>query len=328
MPVVVMFLPESRLETAKIDLPKDWDLRFLEAPSCGEILAACRDADCLLTLGSVAGIDARVMENSPKLKLIQCLGAGFNHVALAAANRLGIPVANSPGQNAGTVAEFTIGAVIALQRRIVEADTQIKSGNYATFRKGLLDAGLAGISGCRIGLIGFGNIGQQVAKIAVMLGASVSYFSARRKIDLEAQLGAGYAPLDALLSASDVVSLHVPLSPETRGLIAARELALMPSGSLLVNTARGEILDQAALAAALESGHLAGAAVDTLSPEPPGGYHPLLNLSPQARTRLLLTPHIAGVTVGSFRKMLGASIANIERALRGEQPQHLVGGIR
>jgi phosphoglycerate dehydrogenase-like enzyme len=329
VPVVVMFFPESRLQAAKVAPPNNWDLRFLESPSRDEVIAACREADCILTLGSAAGIDARVLENSPKLKLVQCLGAGFNHVDLTAADRLEIPVANSPGQNAGTVAEFTIGAIIALQRRIVEADTRIKAGNYALFRKELLDLGLNEIGGSRIGLVGLGNIGQQVAKIAVMLGAGVHYFSLHRKSrDLELQLGIEYSAFDSLLSGSDIVSLHVPLNAETSGLIAARELALMPSGSLLVNTSRGEVVDQAALAAALESGHLAGAAVDTLSPEPPGADHPLLNLSRSAADRLLLTPHIAGVTVSSFRRMLGASIANIERVLRGEPPEHPVGRIR
>jgi len=325
MPVVVMLLPQSRVEAANVALPKNWELRFLEPSTVDGLMAACRDADCVLTLGSVATIDARFLENCPKLKLVQCLGAGFNHVNLAAAERLGIPVANSPGQNANTVAEFTIGAIIALQRRIIEADSQIKAGNYSSFRKKLLDTGLREIRGSRIGLVGLGHIGQQVAKIAVMLGAAVCYFTLRRKpSDFERDLGVEYATLDSLLSSCDIVSLHVPLNSETRGLISSRELALMPADSLLVNTSRGEVVDNAALAAALESGHLGGAAVDTLFPEPPGTDHPLLNLSRPAQAKLLLTPHIAGVTTSSFQKMLSSSIANMERVLRGEAPEHLV----
>jgi phosphoglycerate dehydrogenase-like enzyme len=328
MPIVVIFLPQARVEAAKVTLPATWKPRFLDSAANEEIIAACRDADCILSVGSTAGINAQVLENSPNLKLVQCLGAGFNHVDLAAADRLKIPVANSPGQNACTVAEFTIGTIIALQRRIIESDTEIKAGNYALFRKNILDSGLQEIAGSRIGLIGFGNIGLQVAKIAVLLGASVSYYTLHRKpSDIELQLGVNYKSFTALLENSDIVSLHVPLNAETRGLIGSRELALMPSGSLLINTSRGEVVDQPALAKALESGLLAGAAIDTLFPEPPLPDHPLLNLSQSAQRRLLLTPHVAGATLNSNQKMLTASIANIERVLRGESPNHLVNQI-
>jgi phosphoglycerate dehydrogenase-like enzyme len=325
MSIVVIFLPQARVETARITLPETWKIRFLEsASSTEEIIAACQDADCILSVGSTASITAQVLESSPNLKLIQCLGAGFNHVDLAAAKRLKIPVANSPGQNARTVAEFTIGTIITLQRRIIEADAEIKAGNYAEFRRNVLNRGLQELAGSRIGLIGFGNIGIQVAKIAVMLGAFVSYYTLHRKpTDIELQLGVEYKSFTSILKSSDIVSLHIPLNAETQGLIGSRELELMPAGSLLINTSRGEILDQLALAKALESGLLA-AAIDTLSPEPPHPDHPLLNLSQLAQRRLLLTPHVAGVTLHSNQKMLVASIANIERVLRGEAPEHLV----
>lgn len=328
MPAIVVMIPRNRIEAAGVSLPGNWEPRFLEAPSAAEIIAACRGAQAIITLGSVANIGADIIENLSGVKLIQCFGAGFNHVDLAAAGRMGIAVANSPGENAATVAEFTIGAIIALQRRLIESDAAIKAGDYAAFRKRALDAGLGEIGGSRLGLVGFGNIGQQVARIAGLLGASVSYFTAhRRPPALERELAVAYRPLADLLAESDIVSLHVPLNGATRGLIGERELSLMPTGSLLVNTARGEVVDQAALAAALEAGRLAGAAVDTLWPEPPGAGHPLLNLSPAASRRLLVTPHTAGVTAASFRRMLAASVANVERVLRGETPANIVGGI-
>jgi phosphoglycerate dehydrogenase-like enzyme len=328
LPTIVMFLSQARVNSANITLPENWKVRFLKPSSDEEIIAVCRDADAMISVGSTAGINAHILESCPNLKLVQCLGAGFNHVDLAAAERLKIPVANSPGQNARTVAEFTIGAIIALQRRIIELNDEIKAGNYVSFRKRVLDEGLREMEGSRIGLIGLGNIGRQVAKIAVLLGASVSYYTSHRKsAGTEAQLGVEYKSLPSLLSSSDIVSLHLPLNDHTRGLIGSRELELIPPGSLLINTSRGEIVDQAALARALESGHLAGAAVDTVSPEPPHPDHPLLKLSPSAQKSLLLTPHIAGVTPTSDRKMLTASIANIERVLKGEPPEHLVSRI-
>lgn len=319
MPVIVMFLSPARVAATHITMPADWQVRFLESTDEAEIISTCRDADCIVSVGSVTGINARIITNCPNLKLIQCLGVGFNQVDLATAEQREIPVANSPGQNASTVAEFTIGCIIALQRRFLESDAEIKAGRYAAFRAQVLHEGLQEIGGSRLGLVGIGNIGLQVAKIAGLLGASVSYYTEhRRPADVERQLGITYQPMDDLLADSDIVSFHVPLNETTRGLIGARELARMKAGSLLVNTSRGPVVDQIALAQALESGHLAGAAIDTFDPEPPDVEHPLLRLSPTTQRRLLLTPHTAGITFPSFRRMLAACVANMERVLRGE----------
>jgi phosphoglycerate dehydrogenase-like enzyme len=314
-----MVLSPARVAATHITMPADWQVRFLESTDEAEIISTCRDADCIVSVGSVSGINARIITNCPNLKLIQCLGVGFNQVDLATAEQRKIPVANSPGQNASTVAEFTIGSIIALQRRFLESDAEIKAGRYTTFRSQVLHEGLQEIGGSRLGLIGIGNIGLQVAKIAVLLGASVSYYTKhRRPADVERQLGITYQPMDDLLVDSNIVSLHVPLNETTRGLIGARELARMKVGSLLVNTSRGPVVDQVALAHALESSHLAGAAIDTFDPEPPDVEHPLLRLTPTAQCRLLLTPHTAGITFPSFRRMLAACVANMERVLRGE----------
>lgn len=184
------------------------------------------------------------------------------------------------------------------------------------------------MSDSKIGLIGLGAIGRHVAKLAGMLGASVSYYDVYRPSpEVEAELKTDYKALDDLLMTSEIISTHVPLSDQTRNLIGRRELALMPADSLLINTARGEIIDQAALAESLEQGHLAGAAIDTLSPEPPGPNHPLLNLSPAASKRLLVTPHIAGATVGANKKMISVGLENMLRVLRGEPILTTVNGI-
>jgi len=325
MPVVVIFMSRSRLENAGVVLPPDWQVRYLTGAGEAEIVAAFRDADCILSLGSEGEIGAGLMDVCRNLKLIQCFGSGFNQVDAAAAERRGIPVANAPGQNAGTVAEFTIGCIIALQRRLVESDAAVKAGRYGTLRPQVLKTGLQEINGSRMGLIGFGYIGREVAKIASVLGASVVYHTRRRQpAAVEKEYKVFYRHLDELLMESDIVSLHVPLKDSTRGMIGAGELALMKAGSLLVNTARGLVVDQHALAAALESGHLGGAAVDTFDPEPPPANHPLLSLSADAKRRLLLTPHIAGLTVPSFRRLLDACIDNIKRVLAGEPPLNQV----
>jgi len=325
MPVVVMFLPAGRVASTGVALPPDWQVRYLETADEAEIIAACRDADAILSVGAVARITARIIDACGRLKLIQCLGAGFNQVDLPAAEMHHIPVANSPGRNATTVAEFTIGCIIAVQRRLVESDAAIRAGRYAAFRSEVLDEGLKEIAGSRLGLVGMGNIGRAVARIAGSLGASVYYHSPRRQsTEIERELGLTYLSLDELLAGSDIVSLHVPLDTTTRGMIGTRELALMKAGSILVNTARGPVVDQHALADALESGRLAGAAIDTLNPEPPDAGHPLLALSPAASRRLLMTPHIAGLTAPSFRRLFSTSVANVERVLNGRPPENQV----
>ncbi|MEL7635579.1 MULTISPECIES: 2-hydroxyacid dehydrogenase [Sporomusa] len=328
MAIIVMLYPKSRLEAAKIELPADMTFRFLESYSHEAIIEACRGADCLLLPAMVASLPEAVLNQLSDIKLIQCPGAGFDHIDLEATARIGIPVANAPGQNLASVAEFTIGLIIALQRQIIVSDHNIKSGNYQVFREQLLNQGITEIGGSRVGLIGLGAIGYQTARLLHMLNASVSYYAKSRKSpEVEESLHIEYRSFEELLAASDVVSIHVPLTAETREMLGRRELGLMKHGSLLINTARGEIINQADLAESLENGHLGGAAIDTLYPEPPKADHPLLNLSLAAKNRLLLTPHVAGVTVGAFRRMMSVAFENMKCAAQGKSINHVVNGI-
>lgn len=328
MATIVSTLSRDKFFSAKPAIPNDWEIRFVEGFSDNEIIKACEGADCLYLAALSGPINSYVLENIPTIRMIQTLGVGFDHVDIPATIRLGIPVANMPGANTTSVAEHAIGMLIAVQRRFLETDADIKSGNYFQSRNKVLGEGLKEIRGSKIGLIGFGNIGQQVAKIALMMGASISYFSPRRRSpEVERQFSAEYKILDELLSTSDIISLHMPLTEQTRNMIGKRELALMPQGSILINTARGEILNQKALIEALESEQLFGAAIDTLSPEPPDAEHPLFNCSAAAAKRLLVTPHTAGVTVGAFGRLVQSALGNMERVICGEIPSNLVNGI-
>jgi len=176
--------------------------------------------------------------------------------------------------------------------------------------------------------VGFGAIGRKVAQVAGLLGARVSYFDVLRPDRaIEEQLQVIYKDFDDLLRTSEAVSIHTPLTKQTYHLIGRRELRLMAAGSILINTARGEIVAPEALADALEDEHLMGAAIDTLYPEPPPPDHPLLNLSKAARDRLLITPHVAGTTKSAFRRMLSQAIANIAAVAVGHPPKHVVNGV-
>ncbi|WP_371378384.1 NAD(P)-dependent oxidoreductase [Sporomusa aerivorans] len=325
MAIVISAMPKWRFDTSQVVLPKDWDIRFITPSNDEELIMACKEGEYLLVPASNPAINANILNNITHIKLIQSVGAGFDRIDTHTAAALKIPVANVPGQNAKSVAEFTVGMMIALQRQIVVADGEVKAGRYGEVRRTLFQQGLREIEGSKIGLVGLGSIGRHAAKILHVLGAAVSYYDSRRQpLADEEQLQITFSPLDALLAQSDIVSLHVPLTDATRGLIGRRELELMSPGSLLINTARGEVINQQALAELLESGHIGGAAIDVFAPEPPGPENPLLNLSAPARKRLVVTPHIAGVTVLTMSKMLQAALENLARAMRGEPPQNVI----
>jgi phosphoglycerate dehydrogenase-like enzyme len=257
---------------------------------------------------------------------VQVTGAGVDRLDRAALTRLGIAVANVPGGSNSAVAEYVVGTASMLLRRLAWADAEIKAGHYAQFRARMVADNLAGIEGLQVGLIGFGTIGRAVGQAFVRMGAKICFFDAT-PVDakLAAALDARAVPLDELLATADVVSLHVPLLPTTQNLIGARELARMKPGAVLIQASRGGIVDEAALAASLTAGHLGGAAVDVYSSEPPAADNALLKLSGEAAARLLLTPHMAGVTRQASALLFRSAWQNVERVLIGGQPpQHRV----
>jgi phosphoglycerate dehydrogenase-like enzyme len=329
MTLVLTFVPKKQFDVPGVIIPKGLGLQFETILSEDAVIAACRNKDFLLVGANYPIVSAKILENIPSIRMVQSHGTGYDKIDIDAAARLSIPVANSPGQNAMTVAEFTLSLIIALQRRMIVLDREIKAGNYSEIRKSSISSGLNEIRDCRIGFVGLGTIGKLVAKIAGLLGARMAYHDVyRADKDLEMELRLDYKSLDKLLASSDIVCLHVPLTEQTKKIIGKRELELMPQGSLLINTSRGEVVDQAALADALGSGHIGGAAIDTVSPEPPPPDHPLLNLSLAARDRLILTPHIAGVTDPAFVRLTNSALANIERVAAGKPPENVVNGIK
>ena len=254
------------------------------------------------------------------LKLVQVTGAGLDRLDQAALTRLRIPVANVTGNDA--VAEYAVTAATMLLRRLGWASAEIRNGNYAAFRSRMLADNLAGLEGLMVGIIGFGVIGRAVTAAFGRAGARLCYYDPAAPDAQTAQtLGATPLTLDQLLQTADIVSLHVPLIPSTTGLIGDRELSLMKPGAVLIQAARGGVVDEAALAAHLAAGRLGGAAVDVYSTEPPACDNPLLRLDGDAAQKLVLTPHIAGVTRQSSAYLFRSSWQNVERVLvRGEAP--------
>jgi D-3-phosphoglycerate dehydrogenase len=277
-----------------------------------ELRQSLPDIDAALLGNDVC--DANVIEAARKLKVISRHGTGFDSIDIKAATENGIVVANTPGVNTTAVAEHTIALIFAILRRIPDADLSLKAKKWEALN--FVGEELAGKT---LGVVGLGAIGKEVVKRAKAFGARVLYADKIRDVDLERRLGLLFVPLESLLEESDIISIHVPLTPETRGLINRREIALMKKGAYLINTARGEIVDSDALADELQSGRLAGAALDVFDTEPPDFGSRLFNLK-----KIIMTPHIAAYTVEAMRKMDYVAAENITKVLHGQIPDFVV----
>jgi phosphoglycerate dehydrogenase-like enzyme len=203
---------------------------------------------------------------------------------------------------------------------------EIRQGNYSAFRTRMLADNLAGLEGQTIGLIGLGVIGLAVAKAFVEFGCHVRFYDSMPKdLELARKLGLELVSLDQILEESDIISLHVPLLPSTLGMIGDAQIRQMKPGAILIQAARGGIVDEKALAAHLQGGHLGGAAVDVFQVEPIADDNPLLSLTGDANEKLLLTPHIAGVSRQSFTNLFRGAWENVERVvIQGDQPKYQV----
>lgn len=269
-------------------------------------------------------VTEEMIQSAPRVKLIQVIGAGHNAVDLAAAAKAGILVATTGGANAVSVAEHIFALILALYRRIPYAHSTVKMGGWPQlelFRGGLFD-----LSGKTIGLLGLGHIGQAAARIARGFGMLVLYHRRNRlAADEERSLGVGYTPLDDLLQQADIVSVQVPLTPDTTHLIGREQLRLMKRSALLINTARGGIVDEKALVECLRERRIAGAGLDVFAEEPIPPESLLLQLD-----NVILTPHVGGAGQESVQRTLEESVANILRVASGEKPHNVVlasGGI-
>ncbi len=255
------------------------------------------------------------------LQLVQVTGAGLDRLDETELKRLGIPVANVSSGSNSALADYAVASAIVLLRRLSWADREIRSGSYKSFRARMVVDNLLGLDDILVGVVGLGVIGMAVAQAFHKMGSRICYYDPvpRDREAVEA-IAAQSLSLSDLLGTADVVTLHVPLIAATKGLIADSELSSMKPGAVLIHASRGGVVDERALAAQLISGHLGGAAVDVYSTEPPSGDNPLLQLSGEAAQRLLLTPHIAGVTRQSAAFLCRSAWSNVERVLIMRQP--------
>ncbi len=316
---VLCLRPEADFLRIGVAPPKAFQIRYM-GPADSDLPTAMKSADALVipAVGPKLGPD---LFEGARLRLVQVTGAGLDRLDAPTLNRLNIPVANVPGGSNNAVAEYCVGAALDLCRRMSWSSAEIKAGRYVEFRARMMTDNLAGLDGQTVGVIGLGTIGMAVAAAFAARGSRIVFFDPKAP-QAVAAAEAGYTSmsLDALLAEADVVTLHVPLVAATTGLIGAAQLVRMKQGAFLINAARGGIVDEAALAASLTAGHLGGAAVDVYSVEPPPADNPLLCVTGEASSRLLLTPHIAGVSRQASQILFRSAWENVERVLRGEAP--------
>ncbi|MCW2776894.1 MAG: 3-phosphoglycerate dehydrogenase [Frankiales bacterium] len=253
-----------------------------------------------------------VHDPGPRVCFVQQPSVGVDGLDLEAIAARGVPVANTAGANTVSVAEWCLTATLALLRRTVEGDAAVRRGEWPQTTLGGRE-----LAGLRVGVVGMGPIGRRVATTFTALGCPVSYWSRTPKDDAPAT----FRELDDLLAGSDVVVLVIALGPQTRGLLDARRLALMPPRSVLVNAARGDVVDEAALADALRAGTPSAAALDVFSAEPLPADSPLRDLP------VLLSPHAAGSTGEAGLRIVAAAAANLRRVLAGEPVVDVVNGV-
>lgn len=274
-----------------------------------EILRRCQGAQVVLNNKVVFTAD--MLEALPDLRLIAMQATGYNNVDVAAAARLGIAVCNVPGYSTDSVAQLTFALVLALCSRVAEQDAALKGGLWNTMEEYAPQImGLRDLAGSTLGLYGFGAIGRKVGEIGRAFGMRVIYHCHAPKDAPWAE----YVPLETLFRESDVLSLHAPLTPETREVVCRRTLDLMKPSALFVNTARGGLMNEPEVAAALNEGRLAGAGIDVFTVEPPEPGNPLLT----ARN-CLVTPHVAWASYKS-RKRLVAVLTEIVRTFLAGSP--------
>jgi D-3-phosphoglycerate dehydrogenase len=293
-------------ETIRRGLPGDWEPKFAESRELKDQVAAVAEADLLFVMA--APVTPEILAAAKKVRFIQKLGAGVDRIDLKVCEDRGIGVARLAGGNAIPVAEHALLLILATLRRLPLNDRLTRAGEW---RKEESRGVNRQLHGKRVGLVGLGAIGKELAKLLKGFEAEIVYYDPfPPSAEIEQKLGVRGLPLDELLKTSDIVSLHLPLMPSTANLISKEKIAQMKHGAVLINSARGGLVDEAALAEALAEGRLFGAGIDAFAKEPPVG-NPLLALVEQT----VVTPHFAGATIDNFSSVIECAVRNARQYL-------------
>ncbi len=291
-----------------------------------EYLKIAGDAEAII-VDAIGEVTGELIRNMPALKIIHSEGVAFNKIDIEAAKEKGVYVCNSQGMNASAVAEQALLLMTGMLRDVVGGDRCVREGQQIEVKQGYMARGdLFELRDLTVGLIGFGDIARETAKLLQAFGVERILYYKRTPLTAEEEAGYGvsYSDLDDLLSESDLVSLHVPVTPSTTGIADDAFFNKMKNGSFFVNTARGELVDDQALIRALQSGKLRMAGLDTLDFEPVQKDHPLLQVSEEVGRKILFSPHIGGITASSFKRSYAMIWEDIEAVSIGKKPKRIV----
>ena len=314
--VMLTTMPE-RAEVTLSLAPPDLDVTYVDNNRpVEEKVPLCRDADAIITVPADLSVD--LLKQCPRVKLVQTLSAGYDRLDLEAIGEMGIPVANNGGGNAIAVAEHTIGLMLSVGKKMmIQWDRAVRQRRW---QAELLTVHMTEVTGKTVGIVGLGRIGKQVAKRLKGFDTETIYYDvAEIPQDVQDDLNAWPVPLDELLRESDIVTLHVPLTRRTRGMISDQQLEMMKPTAFLISTCRGPVTDEKALHRALVGGRIAAAGLDVLEKEPTPEDNPLFELE-----NVVITPHMAGFSDETDVRNAEFAYANIKRVLAGEPPESVV----
>lgn len=314
--IIIADNPLNEIGIARELLPPSLDA-VIARHGTPEFQAALADAVCLVGFGD-GTMDDAFYQSAPHLKLVQLLSAGYDRCDIEAARRAGVPICNNGGANSTAVAEHAILLMLAVCRWIVWQHTNVAAGRWRG--NNVEDVKLYELKGRTLGIIGLGTIGKKTARLAQAFGMHVQYYDTRRLTEEEADnLDVRFALLEEVLRTSDIVSLHVPLSKETRHMMGAAQLRMMKPSAYLINTCRGPVVDESAMIEALRDGIIAGAGLDVFDQEPPPPNNPLFALQ-----NVVLTAHFAGPTWDNQYTRFRNAFDNCQRVIRGEKPLWII----
>lgn len=323
-PKALCLRPEADFTRIGVAPPASIDVTYT-TPDDARMPGLLKETDALVIPAVGPRLPIDLFEGA-RLKLVQVTGAGVDRLDAEGLAALGIKLANVPGGSNDAVAEYAVSCASVLLRQFTSASAEIRNGGYIEFRSRLLSHNVDGLEGLLVGIVGLGIIGTAVAQKFKDAGCRIAFFDpAPRTPAAAGDLGAEALGLEALFSRCDVISVHVPLLPTTVDLIDKDILSKTKQGAVLIQAARGGIVNEKALAEMLETGRLGGAAVDVYSSEPPSPDNPLLNLSDAAAQRTILTPHIAGITRQSWAFLFRTAWENVARVVvSGQAPFHVI----
>jgi phosphoglycerate dehydrogenase-like enzyme len=314
--IIVAENPLNEMSIARELLPPSLDAVMAKHGS-PEFNAVLGDAECLVGFGD-GTMDDAFYKRAPKLKLVQLLSAGYDRIDIEAARRAGVPVCNNGGANSTAVSEHAIMLMLAVSRSLVWQHANVSGGRWRGNNANSVK--LFEMYGKTLGIVGLGTIGRKTAKLARAFGMRVQYYDVTRLSEEHAeQIGVRFALLEELLKTSDIVSLHVPLLPDTRHMINAERLKMMKPSAYLINTCRGPVVDEPALIEALSNGTIAGAGLDVFDQEPPPPNNGLFALP-----NVVLTAHFAGPTWDTQYSRFRNAFDNCQRVMRGEKPLWII----